>query len=72
MMWNEFHNQDFKCAGNGICAFPPAEDNETIHGLAVLKFYGYTSGRLGAYAGYILAIMFAYRTMAWLVLMLRK
>jgi ABC-type multidrug transport system permease subunit len=48
MMWNEFHQQEFTCASTGVCAFPPGPDGETIPGLAVLKFYGYTSGRLGA------------------------
>ena len=72
MMWNEFHLQEFKCARPGECAFPPGPDGVTIPGTSVLKFYGYSSGTLGAYAGYILAITFAYRALAWIVLSMRK
>jgi ABC-type multidrug transport system permease subunit len=72
MMWNEFNSQDFECAQSGDCAYRPGPDNITIPGTSVLRFYGYSSGSLGAYAGYILAITLVYRLLAWTVLMLRK
>ena len=72
MMWNEFHAQTFTCAGLNNCAFPPNPDGLTIAGTSVLSFYGYDSGALGAYGGYILAIIAAYRLLAWVVLFIRR
>jgi ABC-type multidrug transport system permease subunit len=72
MMWNEFHAQEFECDQLGVCAFPPGPDNITIPGISVLRFYGYSSGWLEAYACYILAITAAYRLIAWAVLTIRK
>ena len=72
MMWNEFHAQDFTCAKKGVCAFPPSSDGTTIPGKSVLAYYGYHSGPLGAFAGYIIAIVAVYRLLAWGVLTLRR
>jgi hypothetical protein len=72
MMWNEFHAQTFQCAGQGNCAYPAGPDGTTIPGKSVLAYYGYDSGALGAFAGYILAIIAVYRLLAWVVLTLRR
>jgi ABC-type multidrug transport system permease subunit len=72
MMWNEFHDQSFQCASKGNCAYPPGPDGETIPGPSVLDYYGYDSGDLGVFAGYILAIVAVYRLLAWIVLKIRK
>jgi ABC-type multidrug transport system permease subunit len=70
MMWNEFHNQTFSCGTT--CSFPPNPDGKSIPGSSILSYYGYDSGELGAYAGYIIAIVIGYRLLAWLALRLRK
>lgn len=70
MMWNEFHDQSFTCASSS-CSFP-SSDGETIQGREILKFYGYDQGDLGAYAGYIIAIVVVYRLLAWLALWWRR
>lgn len=70
MMWNEFRHQTFRC-GETACSFPSA-DGKTISGESVLKYYGYTEGHLGAYAGYIIAIVVGYRVLAWAALKSRR
>ncbi|OWZ52904.1 ABC transporter [Cryptococcus neoformans c45] len=70
MMWNEFHQQTFNC-GRLSCSFPSL-DGRHISGTLVLEYYGYTGGQLGAYAGYVIAIVMGYRLLAWLTLTLRK
>ncbi len=72
MMWNEFHARDYQCASLGNCMFAPAADGTTIPGSSILKYYGYDSGELGAYAGYIIAIVVGYRVLAWLALTFRR
>lgn len=69
MMWNEFHKQSFRC--DGPCSFP-SPDGITITGEAILDFYGYGAGSLGAYAGYMIAIALVYRFIAYLALKVRK
>ncbi len=71
MMWNEFHAQSFECAVEGACAYP-SSDGIHITGSSVLQYYGYDQGYLGAYAGYMLAIVAGYRLLAYLALLLRK
>lgn len=70
MMYNEFHDQTFNCAANS-CSFPSA-NGETIEGKQILQYYGYGQGDLGAYAGYIIAIVAVYRLLAWLALWWRR
>lgn len=70
MMWNEFHQQTFD-SGRFTCSFPSLEGG-TISGTLVLEYYGYNGGQLGAYAGYMIAIVMGYRLLAWLAVMLRK
>lgn len=72
MMWNEFHAQEFRCTAKGNCAFPPEIDGLTIPGKSILRYYGYHSESPGPAAGYILAIIAAYRVLAWCVLMWRR
>jgi ABC-type multidrug transport system permease subunit len=71
MMWNEFHAETFSCGGS-TCAYPPGPDGNSIPGTSVLAFYGYHSGALGNFAGYIVAIIVVYRLLAWLALTLRR
>jgi ABC-type multidrug transport system permease subunit len=68
MMWNEFRDQTFSCGST--CSFPSA-DGKTIPGEAVLEYYGYGQGHLGAYAGYMIAICVVYRLLAWTALWIR-
>jgi ABC-type multidrug transport system permease subunit len=70
MMWNEFHAQTFTCGGV-TCLFASG-DGMNIQGKAVLEFYGYDSGHLGAYAGYMIAIVVVYRALALVALLIRK
>lgn len=70
MMWNKFEAQFFTCS-NDSCSFPSGDGN-TIKGRAVLEYYGYSEGKLGKYAAYMIAIVVGYRILAWLVLVVRK
>jgi hypothetical protein len=71
MMFNEFHASTFSCGGT-TCAYPPGPDGTSIPGTSVLAFYGYHSGALGDFAGYIIAIIAAYRLSPGWALTLRR
>ncbi|KAF2128401.1 ATP-binding cassette transporter-like protein [Dothidotthia symphoricarpi CBS 119687] len=77
MMVNEFGNRNFSCArtedGGCQCMYPSAlQDQCLIEGKAVLSQYGYGTGNVGRYVGYMVVIVFVYRVLGWLVLFLRK
>lgn len=52
--------------------YPPGPDGVTIPGKSILEYYGYNNGNLGAFAGYIIAIIFVYRLGAFVALTLRR
>jgi hypothetical protein len=43
-----------------------------IRGQAVLDTYGYSPGNTGKWVGILLAIVFGYRVLVWIVLVLKK
>ena len=77
MMVNEFGKRNYACqvveGGACHCMYPSKlQDQCLIEGKAVLEAYGYGTADMGKYAGYLLAIIFVYRLLGWLVLYLRK
>lgn len=77
MMVNEFGKRNYSCGvdqdGNCQCMYPSAlQDQCMIDGKAVLGTYGYGTGNMGKYVGYLLVIVFVYRLLGWLALFLRK
>lgn len=77
MMVNEFGKRNYACErlvdGSCQCMYPSAlQDQCMVEGKAVLSVYGFESGDMGKYLGYMLVIIFAYRLFGWMVLALRK
>ncbi|CAO2649430.1 Nn.00g068150.m01.CDS01 [Neocucurbitaria sp. VM-36] len=77
MMVNEFGKRNYNCGvaedGSCQCMYPSRlQDQCLIEGKAVLSSYGYGTGNMGKYVGYLLVIVFVYRLLGWLVLFLRK
>jgi hypothetical protein len=77
MMVNEFGNRNYSCArtedGGCFCSFPSRlQDQCLIEGKAVLQSYGYGTGDVGRYVGYMIIIIFVYRVLGWFVLWVRK
>ncbi|KAK6332815.1 hypothetical protein TWF696_002837 [Orbilia brochopaga] len=73
MMVNEFSRRNYQCGEGCHCMYPSAlEDKCMIDGDAVLQVYGYKTGKNGEWAGILVAIIFAYRLLAWVVLKLKK
>ncbi|KAF2012827.1 ATP transporter [Aaosphaeria arxii CBS 175.79] len=73
MMVNEFGGRNYSCGSDCRCIYPSAlEDQCLIDGNAVLHNYGYKTGDVGKYVGYMLVITLGYRLLGWLVLFLRK
>jgi energy-coupling factor transporter ATP-binding protein EcfA2/ABC-type multidrug transport system permease subunit len=73
MMVNEFGKRTFECGSGCNCMYPSAlEDQCQIDGKAVLETYGYDTGNVGKYVGYMLVIVLGYRLLGWVVLYLRK
>ncbi|KAI8940787.1 hypothetical protein NX059_002052 [Plenodomus lindquistii] len=77
MMVNEFGKRNYACeaveGGGCQCMFPSVlQDQCLVEGKAVLGRYGYGTGNVGKYVGYMLVIVFAYRVLGWVVLVLRK
>ena len=70
LMVNEFEGGHFIC-GNGHCMYP-ADAIGDIPGENVLSAYGYTSRGYAAWGGYMMAIIVAYRLMAFVALELRR
>lgn len=77
MMVNEFGKRNYSCErlpdGGCQCMYPSSlQDQCFIDGQAVLSSYGYDTGNVGKYVGYMLVIILGYRLFGWLVLYLKK
>lgn len=73
MMVNEFGKRTYSCGVGCHCMYQSAlEDQCMIDGKAVLASYGYSTGNVGKYVGYMLVITLGYRLFGWVVLYLRK
>lgn len=78
MMVNEFSSRTYSCAkieGPGGCQCmyqSDLADQCLIRGQAVLDQYGYGPGHMGKWVGIMLAIVFGYRILGWLVLTLKR
>jgi hypothetical protein len=73
MMVNEFGSRNYSCGEGCECMYPSRlQEQCEIEGKAVLGVYGYDTGNVGKYVGYMLVIILAYRLLGWLVLYLRK
>ncbi|KAF2823740.1 ATP-binding cassette transporter-like protein [Ophiobolus disseminans] len=73
MMVNEFGSRNYSCGEGCKCMYASAlEEQCVVEGKAVLAQYGYGTGDVGKYVGYMLVIIFAYRMLGWVVLYLRK
>ncbi|KAF1999243.1 ATP-binding cassette transporter-like protein [Amniculicola lignicola CBS 123094] len=73
MMVNEFGSRTYDCGEGCHCMYKSAlEDQCKIDGKAVLSSYGYNTGSVGKYVGYMLVITVGLRLLGWVVLYLRK
>ncbi|ORY00162.1 ATP-binding cassette transporter-like protein [Clohesyomyces aquaticus] len=73
MMVNEFGKRTYECGTGCHCMYKSVLESECkIDGKAVLESYGYDTGNVGKYVGYMLVITLGYRLLGWLVLYLRK
>jgi hypothetical protein len=77
MMVNEFGGRSYSCEklqdGGCYCMYPAsASDRCSIDGTKVLESYGYSTGNVGKYVGYMLVITLGYRLLGWLTLYLKK
>lgn len=73
MMVNEFGSRNYGCGEGCRCMLKSnLEDQCMIEGRAVLEQYGYGTGNVGKYVGYMLVIVFVYRVLGWAVLWVRK
>ncbi|EPS38778.1 hypothetical protein H072_7486 [Dactylellina haptotyla CBS 200.50] len=73
MMVNEFSRRNYQCGEGCHCMYAtPLEDQCMIDGNGVLEVYGYKTGKNGEWAGILIAIIFAYRLLAWFVLWVKK
>lgn len=77
MMVNEFGKRNYTCeqteGGGCFCMYPSAlQDQCLVEGKAVLENYGYGTGNVGRYVGYMIVIVFVYRVLGWAALHLRK
>ncbi|KAF3917797.1 hypothetical protein ABW20_dc0104077 [Dactylellina cionopaga] len=73
MMVNEFSRRNYECGEGCHCMYStPLESQCMIDGDGVLKVYGYSTGKNGEWAGILVAIILAYRLLAWFVLWIKK
>lgn len=77
MMVNEFGKRNYSCEqtqdGGCFCMYPSRlQDQCLVEGKAVLERYGYGTGDVGRYVGYMVVIIFVYRLLSWLALWVRK
>ncbi|KAF2729433.1 putative ABC transporter [Polyplosphaeria fusca] len=77
MMVNEFGGRRYECGrgedGGCECMYASRLQGEClIEGRAVLETYGYDTGSMGKYVGYMLVIILGYRVLGWAVLRLKK
>ncbi|KAJ4407426.1 hypothetical protein N0V91_004010 [Didymella pomorum] len=77
MMVNEFGSRDYRCKqladGSCFCSFPSTKAEQClVDGTVVLESYGYGTGNVGKYVGYMIVIVFVYRLFGWAALWARK
>lgn len=73
MMVNEFGGRTYGCGDGCQCMFKSSlEDQCRIDGKVILQQYGYGTGNVGKYVGYMLVIIAGYRILGWVVLYLRR
>ncbi|KAK6512390.1 hypothetical protein TWF481_001276 [Arthrobotrys musiformis] len=73
MMVNEFSRRNYECGEGCHCMYStPLEDQCMIDGDGVLAVYGYKTGKNGEWAGILVAIIFGYRLLSWVVLKIKR
>ncbi|KAF1933517.1 ATP transporter [Didymella exigua CBS 183.55] len=77
LMVNEFAHRAYACAprteGGCYCAIPSGLAEQCmVDGRAVLDGYGYKTGGVGRYVGYMVLIIFVYRVLGWVALWARR
>ena len=77
MLVNEFEYRTFDCAGSAQEGYQCMYQSDLaptgkIRGTAVLEAFDYHGGLEGEWIGIIIAIIFGYRVLGWLVLYLKK
>ncbi|KAI9806631.1 MAG: hypothetical protein M1825_006088 [Sarcosagium campestre] len=77
MLVNEFEHRTFDCAGNAQEGYQCMYQSDLapvgkIRGTAVLQAFNYHGGLQGEWVGIMIAIILGYRTLGWLVLVLKK
>ena len=77
MMVNEFGSRNYSCErqqdGGCFCMYASRlQEQCLVEGKAVLGSYGYGTGEVGRYVGYMVLIVLVYRVLGWGVLWVRK
>ncbi|KAF2194030.1 putative ABC transporter [Zopfia rhizophila CBS 207.26] len=73
MMVNEFGKRTYSCGTDCHCMYPSELEAQCrIDGKAILATYGFNTGDISKYVGYMLLITLGYRLLGWLVMFLRK
>ncbi|OKL62717.1 hypothetical protein UA08_01367 [Talaromyces atroroseus] len=73
MMVNEFSRRNYSCGSSCQCMYQTDLAAQCkIRGSGVLQQYGYGEDREGEWVGILIAIIAAYRVMAWIVLVTRQ
>lgn len=73
MMVNEFGGRSYSCGSDCYCMYPSdLADQCKVDGKAVLATYGYDTGNISKYVGYMLLIILGYRLIGWFVLFLKR
>lgn len=77
MLVNEFEHRTFDCAGSAHDGYHCMYQSDLapvgkIRGTAVLRAFNYHGGLQREWVGIMIAIIFAYRVLGWLVLVLKK
>ena len=73
MMVNEFKSRTFDCGSDCQCMYTSDLASKChIEGTAILSSYGYRVDRQGKWVGILIAIIFTYRILGYLVLVWRR
>lgn len=73
MMVNEFAERSYSCGDRCHCMYQTALASKCrISGAGILELYGYKTGKTGEWVGILLAIVFGYRLLGWLAMVVRK
>lgn len=77
MLVNEFENRTFDCAGSAQSGYQCLYQSDLasvgkIRGTAILEAFNYHTGLEGQWIGIMIGIIAGYRTLGWLVLVLKK